>query len=223
MRTQFTVVALATCLGATGCRKDYLVRSTVLAEAQARQEQLQSAANSTGRNAQQPHVDENIAVEGTSAGSDGSTQPGQRAPVHYLRLSALQIDEPVGGGYHRVSVPDRRAFFIAGGILAGLGLASVIGGAIGFVKDSKYSCVGDGCGVGAAIGMLLIDTPAMIAGGVEIITSAALFGVGARARGEVSAGRRDIFYITEPDPAPGGAPSFRPSVSASAFRVGIRF
>ncbi len=200
MRKEAPVVLLAAaCMGLlAGCRTDYLVEPQFFTAA--------AEANRRG-------YGDSVAISAIPVPE--SPPPGfpAAAPRQYVRASALRLDlgQP-GARYWSASTRNRRGHLTAGGVLLGLGLASLLGGGIAAEVIAKQPCHGrsEECGLGQAIGVLFFAVPAWVAGFGETVAGVTLLGLGAR-RTELGLGEQHVEYI--PPFGAAGAPGALPATA----------
>ncbi len=202
---------------AGGCRSEYLVNPELYAAARG----VAAKSDDPGERSQR------VAVFAYPIDDEAQTAPNAGAPRQYLKLSAMRVDSPSPTGFWRVSTRKRGAFLAGGGVLLGLGLASVLGGGLIIHADqSTPNCLGDGCSL-KGLGTMLFGIPALAAGIAELIPGSILLAL-ASPRVEVPEGERGIFYVDESIfsvPAGTVVPSSGSPAAAAppAVGVGVRF
>jgi hypothetical protein len=186
-----------------GCWSSYLVDSQLLAEAK----QLEQSPANSGR------------IVAISAVAHPIDPPGARVatqPDTYVRAAGLHVELDVPGAkYKVVSARRHRAFRIGGGIVLGIGLASLIGGAIGAASIGTAPCPRyepqDDCGLGNAIGALLVGVPAGVFGLIETVVGGTLLGLGAN-RNQLGPNEPYTVYLPpsgSPEPHAPSTPALR--------------
>ena len=207
MRTRWAALSGLVAIGLleTGCWSSYLVDSQLLAAGKQR-------AQAAGKGSI-------IAVPAVDFPLEPSDAAIADRPYTYVRAEGLHVDHEIPGAKYQVAWARRpRAFRIGGGVTLGIGLASLIGGAIGAAVVANTPCPPytphENCGLGNAIGAILIGAPAGVFGLLETVIGGTLLGLGAQ-RNQLGPSEPYTVYLP---PSGSPAPSAPSAPSAPASR-----